>query len=186
LTVEKARNFVEGSDVMRIQVGGLSDGVHEYHFETEPTGIGLKDGFVGRILVDATLDKSGNQLFLKAAVRSQASFRCDRCTSPFESPLSAEFRTCYTTEETGSPHVDPDELQVVPPGFSVIDVGEDVRQSILLAVPLKLLCAETCRGLCPRCGKNLNTGSCECTETMIDSRWEKLREIQQQKLQDPG
>jgi len=171
---------------MKIQLGSLSDGHHEYLLETKPTEVGLGEGFGGEILVNAVLDKTGNQIYLKANVRTHGSFKCDRCAIPFEAPVSSEFQACYITEGEEVVNVDPEELQMVPPSFSVIDITDDIRQTILLAIPLKLLCSDTCRGLCPRCGLNFNTGSCECSDTIVDSRWEKLREIQQNNLQDPS
>jgi len=55
---------------------------------------------------------------------------------------------------------------------------EDVlREQILLAVPLKAICKEDCRGLCPHCGKNLNAGQCSCEEPVEDPRWNALKEI---------
>lgn len=55
---------------------------------------------------------------------------------------------------------------------------EDVlREQVLLAVPLKVLCRQDCKGLCPQCGKNLNLESCECVTTMADPRWSALEDI---------
>jgi len=66
---------------------------------------------------------------------------------------------------------------VISPGLSVIDVSEDVRQTLLLALPFKRVCREQCKGLCPHCGKNLNEAPCGCTESTDDSRWEKLKDL---------
>ena len=45
-----------------------------------------------------------------------------------------------------------------------LDLTDDVREDILLSLPLKFLCQEDCRGLCPHCGQNLNEGTCSCQE----------------------
>jgi uncharacterized protein len=55
-----------------------------------------------------------------------------------------------------------------------IDVAEEVRQVITISVPLKLLCKEECKGLCPRCGKNRNVELCDCRDDEVDSRWQGL------------
>ena len=52
-----------------------------------------------------------------------------------------------------------------------------VREQVLLALPLKVICREDCRGLCPHCGKNLNTERCSCAEPVEDPRWSALKEI---------
>jgi uncharacterized protein len=55
---------------------------------------------------------------------------------------------------------------------------EDVlKEQILLALPVKQVCNAACKGLCPHCGTNLNTGSCQCVNTMADPRWEALADI---------
>ncbi len=55
---------------------------------------------------------------------------------------------------------------------------EDVlREQVLLSVPLKALCRDDCKGLCPHCGKNLNNGQCSCEEPVEDPRWNALKEI---------
>jgi uncharacterized protein len=52
-----------------------------------------------------------------------------------------------------------------------------VREQVLLALPLKMICREDCKGLCPQCGKNLNEGDCSCTAPVQDLRWAALKEI---------
>jgi uncharacterized protein len=60
-----------------------------------------------------------------------------------------------------------------------LDLGEAVREQILLGLPLKPLCREDCQGLCPRCGKDRNLGPCGCApeEEPGDSRLEPLRRL---------
>jgi uncharacterized protein len=72
------------------------------------------------------------------------------------------------------------------PGQTVIDMADDVRQTVLLAVPLKNVCREDCRGLCPQCGRNLNDGACDCKETRVDGRWDKLKELQNNNSKQAG
>jgi uncharacterized protein len=61
---------------------------------------------------------------------------------------------------------------------------EDVlREQTLLAVPLKVVCREDCKGLCPTCGKNRNVELCACAEATGDPRWEALKDIRE-KLQN--
>ncbi|MFN3694656.1 MAG: YceD family protein, partial [Ignavibacterium sp.] len=55
-----------------------------------------------------------------------------------------------------------------------IDFDNDVREFAILAIPMKKLCKEDCKGLCPRCGADLNFEQCTCPKEEIDPRWEKL------------
>ena len=57
-----------------------------------------------------------------------------------------------------------------------LDLREAIRQNLLLALPMQPLCKETCAGLCPQCGKNLNEGSCNC-QPPIDERLSALADL---------
>jgi len=160
---------------MRIQIAGLSEGIHDYHFETTSSDLALGDQFVGPVTVDTKLDKSGRQILLRGKVTAMSSVQCDRCTTPFTKNLSPSYQMYYVWDEPDAAAFDPSEVQVIPAGLSTIALDEDVRQTILLALPLKILCREDCRGLCPRCGKNLNDGPCSCTEQDSEPRWDQLR-----------
>lgn len=60
------------------------------------------------------------------------------------------------------------------PGLPLADV---VREQVSLWLPMRELCREDCKGLCPRCGANLNEGACGCKEDFADSRWDPLRKL---------
>lgn len=165
---------------MKIQVGGLADGVYNYQLAADSNLLGLDERFQGQVAVDASLEKSGTQVFLTAGVVANASFVCDRCLLPFLSALKSSYRMYYVTAESVDSSVDPSEVQIVTPGSSVIDLDEDVRQTVLLSVPLKLLCSEKCKGLCPHCGTNWNSGTCTCEEITADPRWEQLTRLKKQ------
>ena len=61
-----------------------------------------------------------------------------------------------------------------------IDLSEAVADSVFTAIPVRDLCAEDCRGICPHCGINLNRGSCDCRETGVDPRWAGLASLLKQ------
>ena len=58
-----------------------------------------------------------------------------------------------------------------------MDLSEIVINNILIGMPLKSLCRENCKGLCPKCGKDLNLGDCDCPKKEIDSRFAVLKEL---------
>lgn len=169
---------------MKIQVGGLSEGVHQFRFDVPASELGLGEEF-SEVHAEVVLDKTPNQIALKAAIHTAADFSCDRCTAPFSSPLDTAYRMHYLWNDEDASQYDDAEVQIIPQGSSIIDITEDVRQTVLVAVPLKRLCREECLGLCPHCGKDLNDGPCDCRTELVDTRWEKLRELQNRKSQDP-
>ncbi|MEW6509556.1 MAG: DUF177 domain-containing protein [Bacteroidota bacterium] len=164
--------------MMKIQVGGLSEGLHAYRFTVAPADLGLGAEFEEDVSVQATLEKTGNELLLKTTVATGAWWECDRCITRFRQGIGGGYQMYYVWEGNDTARFDPAELQVVSTGLTMIDLSEDVRQTILLAVPLKRVCREQCKGLCPHCGKNLNEGPCDCRDTIADGRWDKLRELQ--------
>ena len=59
-----------------------------------------------------------------------------------------------------------------------IDLKPALREQILLSIPPSPVCSDDCKGLCPRCGKDLNEGECGCDRTVMDPRWAALKGIQ--------
>jgi uncharacterized protein len=59
-----------------------------------------------------------------------------------------------------------------------VDVDGIVREALVLSLPSQVLCSETCAGLCPQCGQDLNRGSCECDTKETDERWNKLKDLE--------
>jgi uncharacterized protein len=160
---------------MKIDISSLSDGTHEYALTAEPSEIGLGEQFRNEVRVTLTLDKNNRQIHMTAEVETIGSFRCDRCVDEFDKELGDSFHMLYTSEEADRDLYDPDEVRVISPDLHEVDIGDDVRQFVLLAVPQKILCKESCAGLCSRCGRNLNRERCTCTAQEIDPRWDKLR-----------
>jgi len=162
---------------MKIQIGGLSEGLHHYRFRVAPGEMELGEQFLAGLVAEATLDKTPTQILVSCEMHAVGTFTCDRCLGVFTREVVASYRMVYVSEGGETRDLDPAEFQVIPPGLHVIDLAEDVRQSVLLAVPLKLLCKESCKGLCPTCGQNRNEGTCNCAEETVDSRWEGLRKL---------
>ena len=160
---------------MKIDISNLSEGIHEYTLTAKPAEISLGEEFHDTVHVALTLDRSNRQIYLKARVETVGRFRCDRCVDEFTKQVGNEYEMLYTSEGTDRELYKADEVQLVPPDFHEIEIGEDVRQVLMLAIPLKLLCKESCAGLCPQCGRNLNRERCTCTVGEIDPRWDKLR-----------
>jgi uncharacterized protein len=115
--------------------------------------------------------------------RFAASFElaCARCLEPVGQDVSREFELLYRPLGVDAGR---DELSVTD---AEAEIGyyqgeglllEDVlREQVLLAFPLKVICREDCKGLCVHCGKNLNQEQCSCAAQQKDPRWEALREI---------
>lgn len=96
---------------------------------------------------------------------------CDRCAKPISVPLSTEIRHTLVTHLNDETN---DELLLV--NELRFDVDAIASEDIFLGLPAKFLCSEDCKGICPKCGKDLNTGSCGCGKE-IDPRLAALQQL---------
>ncbi len=154
----------------------MSEGEHRFPFEAEPSEIGLSAEFDRKVIVEAVIEKRVHQVFLRAKARSGGTFECDRCLDSFSRELDASFSILYVTEAHPEEN-DGQEIQQISPDTNYIDLDEDVRQYLMLAIPQKLLCSDDCRGLCPTCGVNWNRESCTCQNDETDPRWDTLKKF---------
>jgi uncharacterized protein len=162
----------------RINISNLSEGIHEHVFETEPSKIGLDERFRSMVKVKAKLDKSVRQILLQAKMWAEGAFICDRCLDNFIWKMDKKYSMVYIQGDRSMiESKKEDEFQVLSADTNYIDLDEDVRQYILLAIPQKLLCREECLGICPTCGVNRNNESCTCEVHVTDSRWDALKKL---------
>lgn len=101
------------------------------------------------------------QTEVHADVDCVLSTACSRCAEELAVPVHAEVHEVAGSEE-------------LPLTGTLLDLDDLAEKSILLQIEMVYLCRENCKGLCPRCGKNLNEGSCGCSEEETDERWAKL------------
>jgi uncharacterized protein len=163
--------------LMLIKINNLKEGTHHYNLDEPIESVGLEEPFFDKVNVNISLQKLHNQIVLETELLLNAHFECDRCVSDFDSTLETKYQAVYlfgnNTDEDG------DSLNVtyLPKDASEIVLDNDIRDYALLAVPMKKLCKEDCKGLCPECGKNLNEGICNCKNLEIDPRWLPLQDL---------
>lgn len=97
---------------------------------------------------------------------------CDRCLDLYSEKYHALFDHTLVTSLN---HEDNDELILVDD--YKIDLDELILSDILLSMPMKNLCNQNCKGLCGKCGKNLNEGDCGCDKKQVDPRLEALLQL---------
>lgn len=161
---------------MKIKISNLSDGTHFFRFSEPVKSIGLESPFVGNVEVEVELKKAHNQLILDSSVLINSEFECDRCMSSFNKQLRSDYELVYLigVEPVES---ESDNIVYISSETDVIDISNDVRDFAILAVPMKKLCSEDCKGLCSVCGKNLNEEQCSCSKNDTDIRWLPLMEL---------
>lgn len=120
--------------------------------ELSPKALGLDTeivGFSSPVRARAELWRITNAITASFKLCAQMRMQCSRCLEEFEIDFSKEFTLNFSTEGMGN----------------FLDLDPDIMEEIMLDYPLKPLCKGSCKGLCARCGKNLNEGGCSCGTT---------------------
>lgn len=164
---------------MEIAISGLGDGEFPFSFDVPAEKIGLSESFVDSVKVDGTLRKVSTQFFLMSHVRTSYAKECDRCLVESQKHIDIPLNIYYQFghKQTEEEREGDFEVVTLDPDQESIVLDEEVRQTILLDLPLKFLCSEGCLGICPGCGVDLNKERCRCEQQEIDPRWSKLAEL---------
>jgi uncharacterized protein len=162
--------------MIKIKVSNLSNGRYDYDFEGKATDLEIYEPYIGNFRTNVVLSKFDNQIILDSETEITANLICDRCANEFHSVIKSNFKTVFlfrvNYDEAES---EKEDVVFIHPDTDKIYLDSDVRDYAILAVPMKKLCSEDCKGLCPKCGKNLNEGPCNCADETIDSRWEQIQ-----------
>ena len=127
------------------------------------------------------IHKDQDKFRLVGALRTELELPCSRCLEPFRLPVNATFDQRYLPQAEaaadGETEVAEEDLETSFYRDEQIDLNELLREQFYLALPMKPLCRDDCKGLCPQCGTNLNTGTCECDPGWEDPRLAALKEL---------
>lgn len=156
----------------------IKEGHSTFETRVSPSEVNLQENeeFSTPIEITHSVDRIGDEIFVKTRLRTQAEVICDRCLDQYKMSLDEKIDAILTQDDELTEHEEED-IYLVSQSTREIDLGEPVRQALLLAIPFKKLCREGCKGLCPRCGANLNHALCSCSDEKRDPRWDALRNI---------
>lgn len=159
---------------MIIKFTNYADGVHYFDFNEQASNLGLGEPFFDGVDLDVKMDKSHSQIVIEADLTLNAKFFCDRCNDEFDTKLKSHYMITYLFVKSPADR-DDDNLYYLSPETDKIDLKPDVIDYAVLSVPMKKLCQEECKGLCSKCGANLNRESCRCSEEgKINPIWSDL------------
>ena len=117
--------------------------------------------FESEIQYDFFAQIQGRALLVTGKLQTPATLRCGRCLKTFKRPIVVDQFVVHQ------------ELA----GEDFVDLTDSIREDILLQLPQRALCQENCRGLCVRCGADLNESACQCKAESGDLRWHALDQI---------
>jgi len=103
-----------------------------------------------KVHVKASAQRSKDILTVDCDISATTSRECSKCLCEFKSNFNKQENFIYNLS-----------------GEHVIDLNDNIKDSIIVDYPIRMLCKEDCKGLCASCGKNLNEGSCSCTEAKV-------------------
>lgn len=125
------------------------------------------------ILAQGTVRNTAGVLMMEGQVRTTIHGICDRCAGSFDREVTFPIDVVLVTELANEENEDE---WVFPLEGDSADLDDIVRTVFVLNLDSKLLCKEDCKGLCPRCGKNLNDGPCNCQKE-LDPRFAALKQL---------
>ncbi len=127
------------------------------------------------------IEKVGKEIIIKGFYETSIELVCSRCLNTFKTGSSHDifitFRPLSELKGDEVYELHNDELEVDFYSGDEIDLDNLIEEDIILSVPMKPLCNEDCKGLCPRCGSDLNITSCGCSSFTIDERFEVLKKL---------
>jgi uncharacterized protein len=136
-------------------------------------------GLDGPLRVRAKVAKAVDKFLVHGTIHGGVLIRCDRCLEPFHREMESEFQVYLLVPRDKA---DQEEIELLDDDMEVdfvkgdkVDLSDIVREQIYLSLPMRSICKESCRGLCPVCGANLNERSCQCMKAEGHPAFSKLR-----------
>lgn len=161
---------------MRLLLEEIPEGVSNLKIKCSPAEIDLEsDGiyFNDPVIAKLKLFKQIDKVFIKAELSVDIDLECARCLSPIHTILKGSFENQYMPMPKIQSGI-MDDIGICYYTGDCIELSDDFRESLLLELPIRILCSENCKGLCPKCGQNLNDGKCDCKLEFVEVQKSKF------------
>lgn len=134
-----------------------------------------------RITGTVNLSKHGNDILVRGHLAGYLDLACSRCLTSFTHPVAADF-DLLLVPGPGAAAAEDEELSAADLDLDYytgeeVDLESLLKEQIILLIPFKPLCDETCKGLCPQCGANLNRETCQCRPQAVNSPFAGLAKL---------
>jgi uncharacterized protein len=170
---------------MRIELENLERGSGSFSREYAPEDLRFDDPdlrLVEPVKVAGRIQRKLNEVEFHGRLLTKVAVACGRCLKSVELSIEVDFTERFTSavawKNEEQHELLPEDLDLAVFDGEGIELDDLVAEEIMLAMPGHTLCREDCQGLCPNCGADLNETGCECGANQIDSRWEKLKDLQ--------
>lgn len=127
--------------------------------------------------VDLRAQSVGEGVLVRGRIHARLGLECRRCLAPVAVEVADEVTLLYEPLAEGEEEELDGEVYPLPGRGDTLDLKPALREELILRVPDFVVCSETCRGLCPSCGANLNETTCECVPAAESSPWSALKNL---------
>ncbi len=138
---------------------------------------------VGPLNWSAAAERAGDEIRIAGSLNTSLQLSCSRCLEPAQIPISKAFDLFFRQrdeemfDEDEEVELSESDMRTAFFTGTQLAITDILREQILLALPMKVLCTVDCKGLCPHCGTNLNSGKCSCPKEDFNPHMETLLEI---------
>lgn len=176
--VERTERQIEEKSGIQIRFRQLEEGVHPLHItrSVEELDIPALDGGGGKLEITGAVTRKVDRLIFDLHLAAEGRFECTRCLEPFEREIETELHTEFNPPFLGQ--IDDGITHTYDPTAKpYVDIFEDVRDAVALAIPMRMLCKEDCKGICAGCGHDLNREACTCPKAEEIGPWAALKAV---------
>ena len=141
-------------------------------FELEPFEFeGEEIRAIEKVDVEGVAISENDVIVIEASIKTKLKLNCSRCLDTFIYPIDIDIEERFTNNK----ELQDEEIMFVD--GDTLNITEIIENSIISTLPIKRLCKEDCKGICSRCGANLNQGSCDCDTADLDPRMAVISDI---------
>jgi uncharacterized protein len=126
--------------------------------------------------VDVSARKSGEAFYFQVSIEGTLSTPCHKCLRPTNLDIRTQYELVVHrggADKAREDRSEDDDFVYIPIGEQQLSLDQSIYENLMVNIPMRIVCSEDCRGLCPNCGANLNEEPCTCPAA-VDSRWEAL------------
>lgn len=131
----------------------------------------------GNVEMEFEVNKILNEISVKGWISCTINCMCSRCLEDVRISLNPEINLLLSPGSFDKDHESNIDFENYEYGEDEIDLSEYLRERIAISIPVKIVCNSDCRGLCSKCGTNLNYENCNCESEWVDPRFAKLRNL---------
>jgi uncharacterized protein len=139
---------------IKINIASLQDGSQQLDIVSDAKEIGLEEALVKDTLnIKLDLTKTTHQLDIRASISGNLDLECDRCLEEYKMPFNSGFEVVFVQKSPREEEINDDYIRTYYPHMRQVDITNDIRETIVLTVPMKKVPAEKPDGSCSWCGR---------------------------------